>query len=480
MPDAAPRSPRWKRWIRRILALVLLAPVVLLVLGNLLLATPWVRTWAGRKISGRTGVDSAVGRISVTPWGGVTLRDLVLRQPAALRTAIREPLLEVRQIRLIPRWEGLLKGRVEISEVRIDGPRVVVALEMLASLASSATAPPAPAAPPAIAAVSPDPAEGDLKPGPPAVLPGEAPPALTPPAVAGPPPPSPVEWPATAWVVITDAGLQLRSTAVSGTVAEASGLEARIPVAGKPAPSTLNLARVDLLGRNVASGISLPLAWHPPELRVGPGDLTFAGLQIKVAAVAGRLPGTPFAVEVTVPPQSFEASAFFPQLKPGAELVEARAQGIGLLKFPSSWQGLAQAVATRPVLTAGGEVRSFDEGRAAAVLRGGLLQCPDIRLTGERLSLLGNGRIDGKGQGSAVLRMVVPPDDARELAGRFTIPGVPGGPVFQPLETPERVFLDLRWISYSGGPGVQLGDGGPVVPLRELGRLVSPEGDGAR
>lgn len=470
MSAGAPRSPRWKRWIRRILAFAVLAPVVILLLGNLLLATPWLRGWAGRKISARTGVEAAVGRIRVTPWGGVTVRDLVLQQPTALGTAIREPLLEVRQIRLMPRWEGLLKGKVGISEIRIDGPRAVVAVEMLASLASGATAPPVPAAPPAVAAFSPVPAAGEVKPAPIEEQPGAVPTVPT----AKPPGRSPVEWPAATWIVITDAGLQLRSTGLSGIVAEVSGLEARIPVAGEPAASTLNLARVDLLGGSVASGISLPLAWHAPEWRVGPCDLKLAGLQIKFAAVAGRLPGTPFAIEVTVPPQPFDASPFFQQLKPGADQVEARAQAIGLLKFPSSWQGLSQAAAVRPVLSAGGEVRRFDEGRAVVSLQGGQLQCPDIRLTSDRLSLLGNGRFGADGQGSAVLRVVLPPDDARELSRRFAMPGVPVGPVFQPLETPERVFLDLRWISYSGGQRVELGEGGPVVPPGELGRLVAP------
>ena len=148
-------------------------------------------------------------------------------------------------------------------------------------------------------------------------------------------------------------------------------------------------------------------------------------------------------------------------------------QGIGLLRVPSSWQGLAQAAALRPVLTMGGEARRFDEANATAALQGGVLQVPDIRLTGDRLSLLGNGQVGGKGQGTAVLRMVVPPDDAAVIARSFTSPGVAGGPVFKPLETPERVFLDLRWISYSGGQGVELGEGGPVVPLEEMGRLVS-------
>lgn len=471
MSAGAPRTSRWKRRIRRILAAMVLAPLLLLVLGNLALATPWLRGWLGKKISARLGTEATVGRASCTPWGGVFLGEVTLRQPPALQAAIDRPLLEVRGIRVIPRWGRVIQGELEVAEVRIDRPRIVVAVEMLASLASAGTAGPAAASPPpALAAGSPAPLAGGEAGASPVVIPSPDPSRGPPP---GPLDPSRVDWPETVWIVITDARLQVRSAAMGGTLGEITGLEARIPVAGKPAPSSLTVARVDLLGRQVGSGISLPLAWNPPELRAGPRELALGGLQVKFAAVAGRLPGTPFAVEVTVPPQPFDGSPLFKQLRPAADRVEARMQGIGLLRAPSSWQGLAQAAALRPVITMGGEARRFDEANATAALQGGVLQVPDIRLTGERLSLLGNGQVAGSGQGSAVLRMVVPPDDAAEISRRFAIPGVAGGPVFKPLETPERVFLDLRWISYSGGQGVELGEGGPVVPLGEMGRLVS-------
>lgn len=479
MSTGAPRTPRWKRWIRRILAAVVLAPLILLLAGNLVLATPWSRGWLGRKISARSGTEATVGRASFTPWGGVFLGEVTLRQPPGLRAAIDRPLLEVRGIRVIPRWARVMKGELDIEEIRIDRPQVVVAVEMLASLASSSSAAPSvPASPPPDLAAQPAAPEGGgagagvgVGVAPPATQAAGAPPAGQ---TVSPLDPSPVDWPETAWIVITDASLQLRSAAVAGTLGEIAGLEARIPVAGKPAPSVMTLARVDLLGRNLATGISLPLAWNPPQLRVGPRDMAVAGLRVKFAAVLGRIPGTPFAAEVTVPPQPLDAAPLFKQLRPVADLVEARAQGIGWLRVPSSWQGVAEAAAVRPVITAGGEARRFDEARAAAALQGGVLRCPDLRLTGERLSLLGNGQVDGKGQGSAVLRMVVPPGDAAEITRHFTVPGTLKGPVFQALETPERVFLDLRWISYPGGQGVELGEGGPVLPMGELGRLVSP------
>lgn len=473
MSDGAPRSPRWKRRIRRILAFVVAAPLLLFLLGNLALATPWLRGWLGEKISARAGTEATVGRASVTPWGGFFLGDVVLRQPLPLQAEIDRPLLEVRGIRVIPRWERVIKGKLEIAEVRIDRPQFVVAVEMLASLASAGAAVPpvATSPPPDLAGASAPPSAGGGDSSPPgAVAPPDPTSKIPPvPSLA----PSPVDWPETSWIVITDAGLELRSAAVAGVLGQVTGFAARIPVAGKPAPSVMTLASVDLLGRNLATDLSLPLSWNPPELRVGPSDLNVAGLKVKFAAVLGRVPGTPFAVEVTVPPQPFDGSPLFKQLRPAAEQVEARAQGIGLLRVPSSWQALVQAAALRPVLTLGGGVRSFDEARGTATLQSGVLHIPDLRLTGDRLSLLGNGQVGGKGQGTAVLRMVVPPDDAAVIARNFTIPGVAAGPVFKPLETPERVFLDLRWISYSGGQGVELGEGGPVVPLGEMGRLVS-------
>jgi hypothetical protein len=431
----------------------------------------WARAWLAGKISLRSGTEASIGRVSFTPWGGVFLGDLTLRQPPDLRAAIDRPLLEVRDIRVMPRWERVIRGELDIEEIRIDRPRVVVAVEMLAHLASVAATKPVPqGAPPALAGQSAPPLAGGEAGAPSAGVPSPASPMGP---TVRPLDPLPVDWPETVWVVITDASFQLRSAGMAAVLGEVAGIEARIPVAGKPAPSSMTLARVDVLGRNVATGISMPLAWNPPELRVGPQDLTIAGLQVKVAAVAGRMPGTPFAVEVSVPPQPWDASPVFKQLRPLAERVEARMQGIGWLRVPASWQGIAEAAAVRPVLTTGSEVRRFDEARAAAVLQGGVLRCPDLRLTGERLALLGNGQVDGSGQGSAVLRMVVPPDDAAVISRNFTPPGVAAGPVFKPLETPERVFLDLRWISYSGGQGVELGEGGPVVPMGELGRLIS-------
>ncbi len=480
MPDGPPRTSRWKRRILRILAVVAVAPLLLLLLGNLALATPWSRAWLGQRISSRLGVEASVGRATVTPWGGAVLGDLTLRQPPALRGLIGPPLLEVRSIRVVPRWRPLLQGKVEIDKIRIEGPRAVVAVEMLASLVSAAASRPgSPPGPPALAVVPRPPGPG---PGP-----GPSPgPAAVPPAAIVTPPPVPAGGPEaappvardpreTAWLEIVDASLELRSAGRKSGLCEFGGIDARIPVAGKAARSEVKLARCGVLGRTVASGWVLPLSWDSPELRIGPGDLAIAGLAVKLAAAVGRAPGMPFVFELTVPPQALAAAAELPDLRPAAERVEARLQGLGLLRLPATWQGAAAVEAARPGFRFGGDDLRFDQARATVLLQGGVLQCPEARLISDTLSLLGNGRIRADGEGSAVLRIVVPPGTAAALAGRFTVPGMPAAaPVFKPLGTPDRLFLDLRWTSYSGVRRIELGEGGPVLPGDDPGRFFRP------
>ena len=338
---------------------------------------------------------------------------------------------------------------------------------MLASLLSSVPAA-APVVPLALAVVPvPSPAAG-----------GSAVPAA-PPAAGGPrtespaPPPVAGDPRETAWVTVTDAHLQLRSAGSPLVLAEIAGFNARIPLAGRPASSAATLERLDAFGATLARGLSLPLAWRSPELRAGPQELTVAGVQVKLAGAFGRLPGSPFAVELLVPPQPLDATAFWVDLRPVAARIEARVQGGGLLRQPSSWQGLAVAAADRPAISWGGTARRFDRARVTVGLQSGVLVCPDARLVGEPLALLGNGQLRGGGQGSAVLRVVVPPAVADDLSKRFLNPGTTAGPRFKPLETPDRMFIDLRWVSYQGGQGVELGEGGPVVAAGELARLVT-------
>jgi hypothetical protein len=457
--SAAPPS-RWKRRIRRILAALLLSPFLLLVLANVLLATPWARGYLGRKLSARLGVETVVGQATCTPWGGFTIGDLRCLQPPPLRDSLKVSLLEVREIRAYPQWARLLRGELAFSSVCIDRPRLTLSLEMAASMVASGAATPAPAvAPPPVVAAAGAPAAKEAGPSPTPAPPTGAP--------APPVPNSSII--GTSWVEISDAGAELWFS--GSQLASFRGIEGKIPFAGAPAFSKLQLHELELLGQILGRDVVFPLLWRAPELRCDVPDLRLAELQVKLSAALGVMPGMPFALDISIPQQAAHGDSLLRQVKPRAEKLEVRVQALGLMRHPSTWQGIAAAAAETVTMQLGADSVAFDEGRGTLALQGGVLQCPEVRLTGERASFLGNGQFRADGQGTGVLRVVVPPNTAAVWTQRLTIGGQP--PVFAPLETPDRMFIDLRWISYSGGQGIELGAGGPVVPAAEFGKLFS-------
>ncbi|HEY1123433.1 MAG TPA: hypothetical protein VGE67_17590, partial [Haloferula sp.] len=194
--SAAPPS-RWKRWIRWILVVLLLSPFLLLAFINALCASPWAKGYLGRKLSARLGVETTVGSVTCTPWGGIAVGDLRCLQPPPLRESLKGPLLEVREIRAYPQWGRLLRGDLVVSFVRVDRPRLTLSLEMAASMVSAgATAPEPPVAavpPPSVASA-------------PTVGKGEPPQAIAP-AASAPAPSAPVSDSSTigtSWIEVVD------------------------------------------------------------------------------------------------------------------------------------------------------------------------------------------------------------------------------------------------------------------------------------
>jgi len=465
MPAAPPS--RWKRRIRRILVTLLLSPFLLLALANLVLATPWARGHLGRRLSTRLGLETELGRVTCTPWGGFAIGDLRCLQPPALRDSISSPLLEVQEIRVYPQWSLLLRGEKGISLILIERPRLTLSLEMAASIisAGAATPEPAVAAPPPVATTVPAPGATAGTPvrGAPtrAVSPAPSPPVSASSTIG------------TTWVEIVDGGAELW---VSGTrAASVSGAGGKLPCAGAPAFSKFQLHEVEVLDRVLARDLSFPMSWRAPQLRCDAPALRLAELQVKLSAALGVMPGIPFGIDVSVPQQTLRGDTWFPEVKPQAAGFEARLQGGGFARHPATWQGFAVAETGAVTMHLGPEAVAFDKGHATVSLQGGALQCPDIRLTGERASFLGNGQVRAGGEGTAVLRVVVPPATAAVWSERLAIGGQ--SPVFAPLETPDRMFIDLRWISYAGGQGIELGAGGAIVPAAEFMKLLAGGGN---
>jgi hypothetical protein len=467
MPVEPSRSPRRKRRIRNILLGLACTPPVLLAAGNLVLATPWAKTRLAKEVELRTGLETRIGRASWTPWGGAFLGDLRLLQPEPLRLIVPEPLLEVEGVTVHPRWQPLLEGDLQLAKVRLDRPRAAISLEMLANLAPKESRPPATA--PQVAAKAPvqsSPAP-TLGPVAPETTQPERPPGAPASANANPPRST---GRGTTWIEIADAELDLFLGATN--IIKLGGLAGKVPLGGDPATGHCSAKSILAVGQTLAGDLDLPLVWKGPELRIGPREIVIAGARMRAEAALGRLPGIPFVADLQVAEQSIDASDVFQTRKPRVSRFTAKAQGSGFLTAPGSWKGAAVAQAEDLALETSGSELLFSEAGFTCMLEGGTLHCPDARLVGESISLLGNATIRTDGEGSAVLRAVMPPEVAAMWRGRLAKLEVAVPPVFTEMESPDRLYIDLRWVSYPGGSGIEFGSGGPVVPVADAAKIL--------
>ncbi len=455
-PEAPMRGNR--RGVRRWFWIAPLAlPAATLLLANLWLACSPGRHWIAGKIQQRTGLEARVGRSSLWPWSGVTLRGVELLQPPALRPAVREPFARSATIRLSPVWRSWLRGNRDLRAVELESPQFVIPVELLADLAKSqippVTATP-PAAPPVASVTLPFV-------GPPAPVP--APPAAT---SAAPPMKAPaIALPPTAWLHLKNASFTVFSATSGKPWVGVSGLSGSIPVAGMPAESALRIRTIEADGTEVVTGLNAALDWKFPLLSLKPLATEIHGLKLTFAGKLGMLRGLPVQIEAQLPRQALASRPLPGQGHAEAEAITAIARLRGLLLAPGTWQGDLFAEAQSPTATIAGHDAKFDSGRALTVLRGGMLSCIDARLIGDELSFLGNATLLADGRAAAALRMVAAPESANAIARRI-FPVIRQAPSLTPLSTPQRAAFDLEAFGNIRQIFLRLGRDGPVVELK--------------
>lgn len=452
-----------RRWFRGVFVLTAL-PLVLFCLSNLWLTLPPGRSWIAGKISARVGLEADIERASWSPWDGVRLNGLQILQPPKLRSSIPEPLFRAASVQVWPKWDAWLQKRVEVHSIEIDSPRAVIPIELLAHLAGppplvpttpalvAADAPPVPTPPPgpAMAAAAPPPV---AIPAPPASIPSAPVPSALPTSPSQP----------TGWIHVRHGSIAIVSAAHSRPLIEAEEFEADIPAAGNPAESQASLGRITALGHEVIGKVACPLYWRSPIIQLGPASGEFNGAPWQWMAKLALSEKLPIATELNFPPKE---NARIPL--PGDSFVSARAfrsfgRFAGLLITPSSWQGefaaegkgLSIHIPSRPPM-------NFDQGVAIVTLRGGQLSCPDARLIGDDLSLLGNATIVSDSRTAAVLRIVAGQEAAQQVANGI---GHATGKrmAFGMLGTPDRFASDLYALGNIDGINIQLGQGGDVI-----------------
>ncbi len=455
MDSAAPIGGKRRgvrRW-RRAAPILLVLPVAGLLLGNLLLSSPWSCRWIASKIQRHAGgLEARIGGASFTPWDGVSLRTLELLQPAPLRAAIKEPLLRIDSVRVAPVWKAWLRGRLEVRSITLDTPRIVLPLELVSHLAKPAPTAPPPPPPP----VAPSPATV-----PPPVV--TVPPATVPETVKPTPAPVMPSQP-TGWIHLKNASFALVHAGSRQTLLEFSKTTGGIPVSGDPARSVVKIGSVSILGNQLASDVPAALDWTKPLLSLTPLKTEIGGYQFLLAGKIGTFSGLPLQLEVQLPSQPFQPIKTRFDGQATAESITASARFRGLLLAPASWQGDLVAQSAAPTLRAAGREARFDRGNLVAVLRGGILSCVDARLVGDELSVLGNATLLADGRVAGVVRLVAPPEAATAIISQ-AFPSIQGAPSLTPLSTPQRAAFDLEATGTIGQLFLRFGKDGPVVEL---------------
>jgi hypothetical protein len=456
MENETPMRGDRRGFLRRIAIGIVLLPPALLLIVNLWLASPLGCGWLAGRLQARTGLEAHVSSASVTPWDGIILKQVEVRQPAPLRVALREPLARIRRIQLEPVWRSWLRGRRELQSVTLDSPQLVVPLELLANLAASHA--PKTTAPPAVAAVPPDattpPPSNNITPSPTAQDAPKTVPAA--PAITLPP---------TGWLRLTNASFTLLSASSGKHWLQISSVSGAIPISGSPAQSGLHIGAIRAAECDVLTDARLSLDWTAPLLSLKPVEIRVHEFKLLLAGKLGALGGLPLQIEVQLPEQKPAPVALPGDGLAEAQSVTANARFRGFLMAPATWQGELVAEALFPKARIAGNDAAFDRGSAVTVLRGGMLSCVDARLIGDDLSLLGNATILADGRCAGVLRLVAPPDHASAITSRV-FPQMPQPPYLTPLSTPQRAAFDLEAFGNIRQIFLRPGRDGPVMELK--------------
>ncbi|MEI7954155.1 MAG: hypothetical protein WCJ66_03190 [Verrucomicrobiota bacterium] len=463
-----PAGTNRRRWWRHWLAALCLLPLLAFALSNLWLSSPWTRDWLASKIKRRCGgLQTHIGSASWSPWNGITLRKIVVSQPAELSGAITEPLLHIDSLRLTPRWRSCWHSHFDVLAADIEGPRLVISPLMLPLLARQGPPPTAPPdAQPALPPIAALQAERPSTPTAQTSIPSEPAASEPGPADAKPPPPASPRPPAadalqpTCWVHLRHASLILVAGGSAPPWVEIAGLSSDFPLSGQAATSSLALGSFKLHGTPVLTNFNAPLAWESPILSLKPVETTLLGVHIELAAKFALLGGLPIQVEIKVPAQS-PASFTLPAGGEGsAAHILGGARFRGFLTAPGTWQGDCLAETAAISIKTSEHHATFDNGNCCFALRGGVLSCLDARLIGENLSLLGNATLLADGRAAGVLRLVSAPETTLGILKHF-FPAA--DPVLTPMASPQRVACDVEVSGSLGALQLSIGHHGPIV-----------------
>ena len=476
-----PPSSLIMRRLRKLVGWSILIILLLYAGGNLWLSSRWGTGVVERVLKERTRMDWAVGGITWSPWRGVILTKVTMRQPDALREQVSDPVLAVDQMRVQPYYRPLMRGKLRLREVFIESPKLTVAVEMLAYLsAGSVRAEPVPAVVRPVKPTEPaahgDPSES-IKSNPPVaskarVEPGKS---ASPPAKPDRPP---VGLPLT--LSIKNAQVTLVSASRGLELVRLGGVGLVLPLLGEDAVGGIHIAQMKVHGLPVVERFKQSISWNRPYLHCENTKVDFGGVvfgyrvQLGIGGGIGARAAFPFLLDLALPAQKLSEVEWLRRVALGvdAEEVSGRFRCSGMARSPVTWRGnmIFTGSQIRVKEEHGGQDVFFDEAVFPAVFRQGALQWSGARVIGEDVSVLGNGHLSMSGGVISVTRFVVSPEVGKMVSRALNGAGVVrnGDGWWADLDTPDRKVRDLLVTGALMDPVIDAGDLHDELPLSQV------------
>ena len=123
-PETTVNAPtrRWRRWLRRVVWLVVLIPVVLVGLVLIVGQTRVMKLVVEPILESQLGVEMSSGSITLSPAGKIVISDAVFSTDLVDGEAGR--LIEIDRATININWLGLLRGSGQVSSIVIEHPLV--------------------------------------------------------------------------------------------------------------------------------------------------------------------------------------------------------------------------------------------------------------------------------------------------------------------------------------------------------------------
>jgi len=458
-----------RRWLRRLICFLVLAPLCLFLASNIFLNSGWVKGKIAAKLEARTGVPWEVGTVNWTPDGRVHVYDA--------RAALGEGELTLERIDIEPMIREGLRGDLRFREVVVGRPKLVVGLDWIESEMAKRVQEPkvVQPKPPVVAKV--DPTVGKLPKGKPSgggksqgggkpmepVKPdgGGKPVRPERPDVAKQPEkvePKPVEKVVEevaeelpSWLKIEGAEVVLMDG--GRTVLELRGVDAEVPLGGEGLAGFLNLEGLLVGGENVLGERRVEFERKRGVLVCGVRGGEFYGVDydfLMEVKLVGR--EAYFLAKGLVRPQDVvvdqkvEGTAF----DFGAKGLSGEGLLEGNLLRPTSWRGGLVCMAERVHFGEHHREGAWDFERMnfSGRLERGVFMAPRFGMWSEDLAVMGNGYSTLNGNVTGVVRMMGSPESMQWFTGIKNGVGLFRGrrhSLVSQWENPDRQYVDFRF-----------------------------------